>query len=188
MSNPNTNPCKVITSKCRLSYAHIWEPSSMNEGAPAKYSACIIWPKSDTALTRKIEGAIDAAVQDGIKSKWKGKKPTKLKLPLRDGDEERPDDEAFLGCWFLNANSTKQPGVVDLARNPILDQEEIYSGCYCRFSLMFYPFSTQGNNGVAAGLNNVQKVCDGARLAGSSRAEDDFDDGNLGDGDLSDIL
>ena len=88
----------------------------------------------------------------------------------------------------LNANSTKQPGVVDLARNPILDQEEIYSGCYCRFSLMFYPFSTQGNNGVAAGLNNVQKVCDGARLAGSSRAEDDFDDGYLGDGDLSDIL
>jgi len=116
MANNVNNPCKVITSKCRLSYAHIWEPSSMDEKSPKKYSACIIWPKSDTAMTKKVEAAMEAATQDGIKAKWKGKKPAKLKLPMRDGDEERPEDEAFQGCWFLNANSSKQPGVVDLAR------------------------------------------------------------------------
>lgn len=188
MSNNAVNPCKVITTKCRLSYAHIWEPSSMNENSPAKYSACIIWPKTDKAMTEKVRAATEAAIQDGIKSKWKGKRPpdSKLKLPMRDGDEERPEDEAFQGCYFLNANSTRQPGVVDLARNPILDQDEIYSGCYCRFSLMFYPFSTNGNNGVAVGLNNVQKVSDGERLAGNSRAEDDFNDDYTGD--LDDIL
>ena len=188
MSNNATNPCKVITGKCRLSYSHIWEPSSIADGDKAKYSACVIIRKDDEATLKKIRAAQEAAIKDGIKRKWKGKRPTdsKLKLPLRDGDEERPDDEAFRGCWFLNANSDKQPGVVDLARNEIMDRDEVYSGCFCRFSLMFYPFSVNGNNGVAVGLNHVQKVCDGERLAGGSRAEDDFDDGY--DGDLDDIL
>ena len=105
---------------------------------------------------------------------------------MRDGDAERPDDEAFSGCYFLNANANRAPGIVDLARNPILDREEVYSGCYCRFSVNFYPFSASGNNGVAVGLNNVQKVADGERLAGGSRAEDDFNDNYTGD--LDDIL
>ncbi len=190
MANNVNNPCKVITGKCRLSYAHVWEPSSIAEGAKAKYSACIIIPKSDKATLAKVDTAVKAAIQDGIKSKWKGKKPpdSKMKLPLRDGDDERPEDEAFRGCWFLNANSEKQPGVVDLARNEITDRDEVYSGCYCRFSLMFYPFSVNGNTGVAVGLNGVQKVRDGERLSGGSRAEDDFNDGYIGDGDLDDIM
>lgn len=186
MSTSATNPTKVITGKCRLSYAHIWAPSKMDEDSPAKYSACIVIPKTDTKTLQKIQKAVEAATADGIKSKWKGKKPAKLKLPLRDGDEERPDDEAFRGCYFLNANSSRRPGVVDLARNLIMDQDEVYSGCYCRFAINFYAFSTKGNNGVAVGLNNVQKVADGERLAGGSNAEDDFDDDYTGD--LDDLL
>lgn len=181
----NNNPCKVITGKCRLSYEHVFEAASIN-GSDPKYSACIVIPKTDKATLTKIQAAVNAAIQDGIKSKWKGKKPVNLKLPLRDGDAERPDDEAFSGCYFLNANANRAPGIVDLARNPILDREEVYSGCYCRFSVNFYPFSASGNNGVAVGLNNVQKVADGERLAGGSRAEDDFNDNYTGD--LDDIL
>ncbi len=186
MPTTTPNPTKVITEKCRLSYEHIWKPSSIDDNSPAKYSACIVIPKTDTKTIQKIQKAVEAAVQDGISSKWNGKKPAKLKLPLRDGDEERPEDEAFKGCYFLNANSGRKPGVVDLALNPILDTEEVYSGCYCRFAINFYPFSTKGNNGVAVGLNNVQKVADGERLAGGSSAEDDFGDGYTGD--LGDIL
>lgn len=181
----NNNPCKVITGKCRLSYEHVFEAASIN-GSDPKYSACIVIPKTDKATLAKIQAAVNAAIQDGIKSKWKGKKPVNLKLPLRDGDAERPDDEAFSRCYFLNANANRAPGIVDLARNPILDREEVYSGCYCRFSVNFYPFSASGNNGVAVGLNNVQKVADGERLAGGSRAEDDFNDNYTGD--LDDIL
>lgn len=185
MDKNNNNPCKVITGKCRLSYEHVFEAASIN-GSDPKYSACIVIPKTDKATLAKIQAAVNAAIQDGIKSKWKGKKPVNLKLPLRDGDAERPDDEAFSGCYFLNANANRAPGIVDLARNPILDREEVYSGCYCRFSVNFYPFSASGNNGVAVGLNNVQKVADGERLAGGSRAEDDFNDNYTGD--LDDIL
>lgn len=192
----NTSPTHVITGKCRLSYAHVWEPSRMSEDDPLKYSACIIVPKSDKATVAKIQTAIEAAIQDGIKSKWRGKKPANLKLPLRDGDDERPDDAAFDGCYFLNANARRQPGIVDLARNELkkeTDEDKVYSGCYCRFSLDFYPFSGK-QNGVAAGLNNIQLVCDGDRLAGGSRAEDDFDDdyaatyADIEDGDVNDIF
>lgn len=188
MSN-NTSITKVITGKCRLSYSHVWEPSSI-DGSDAKYGACIIIPKSDTATLSKVKAAIAAAMEEGIKDKWKGKKPAKLKEPLRDGDEERPDDEAYVDSYFLNANSKQAPGVIDLAKRSIVDTSEVYSGCYCRFSLNFYAFSVNGNNGIAVGLNNVQKVQDGEPLAGRSRAEDDFDDDFDGDydEDLSDIM
>ena len=35
-------------------------------------------------------------------------------------------------------------------------------------------FSANGNRGIAAGLNNLQKVRDGEPLGGKPRAEDDF--------------
>ncbi len=140
MSKSNS-PTHVITGKCRLSYAHIWEPSRMSEDDPLKYSACIIVPKSDKATLAKIKTAVDTAIQDGIKSKWKGKRPANLKLPLRDGDDERPEDEAFEDSFFFNANARRQPGIVDMARKKIEDEEEVYSGCYCRFSIDFYPLT-----------------------------------------------
>lgn len=187
----NNDPTHVITGKCRLSYAHIWEPSHMSEDDPLKYSACIIIRKDDKATLEKINRAVEAAVQDGIQSKWKGKRPANLKLPLRNGDDERPNDPAFQNSYFFNANSRQQPGIVDMTREHIKkeNKDEVYSGCYCRFAVDFYPFNGK-QNGVAAGLQNVQKVCNGPRLSGGSRAEDDFDDDFTDDeaDDLDDIF
>ncbi len=183
----NTNPCHVVTGKCRLSYEHLNEPAAIDDNSPAKYSACIVIPKSDTTTLEKVNAAIERALQEGIQSKWKGKRPAKLKLPLRDGDVERPDDPVFANAYFINANSNRQPKMVDRDRNEIMDAEEIYSGCYCRFAIDFYPFSASGNNGVAVGLVNVQKWADGPRLAGGSDPEDDFGD-DFDDGeDFDDI-
>ena len=116
---------------------------------------------------------IEEAKEEG-KKKWGGTIPKKLKLPLRDGDEEREEDEAYQGHFFINANSTKKPGIVDADLNPIMDKDEFYSGCYGRASINFYPFDAAGNKGIAVGLNNLQKTEDGERLAGGSSAEDDF--------------
>jgi hypothetical protein len=174
----NANPTKVITGKCRASYANLNDPKSINGGVP-KYSVSIIIPKSDTITIKKIEDAIQAAYVEG-ESKLKGSGKTvpplaTLKTPLRDGDDERPDDEAYADSFFVNANSSTQPGMVDRDRNPILERSEIYSGIYARFSINFYAFNNNGNRGIACGLNNVQKISDGASLGGRSRAEDDFD-------------
>ena len=107
-----------------------------------------------------------------------------LKKPLRDGDEERPDDPTYADSYFINANSDLAPGIVDASRQPILDRAEVYSGCYGRASINFYAFNTNGNKGIACGLNNLQKIRDGEPLSGRMRAEDDFagfdDDGDDG--------
>lgn len=164
---------KVITGKVRFSYAHVFEPKAIEEGQTPKYSVSILIPKSDKNTLEKIEKAVEAAKQAG-KAKFGGKLPPKLKLPLRDGDQERPDDENYAGCYFINANSLNKPGIVDENRQEIIDRDEFYSGCYGKASINFYAFNSAGNKGVAAGLNNLMKLEEGERLGGGSTAEQDF--------------
>ena len=172
------NPTKVITGvNTRWSYVNAWEPKAINGGAP-KYSVSLIIPKSDTKTLEKIRAAIQAAYEEG-QSKLKGNGRSvpalsALKTPLRDGDAERPDDEAYANSYFVNANSGTAPGIVDADRNPILERSEVYSGVYGRASINFYAFNSNGNKGIACGLNNLQKIRDGEPLGGKSRAEDDF--------------
>lgn len=170
---------KVVTGKVRFSYLHVFQPWSAEENQAKKYSVCLLIPKSDKATLHKIAVAIDEAVQEGVSSKWGGKKPKNLHLPLRDGDEERADEHPeYSEMMFLNANSTTRPGVVDKDLNEILDPEELYSGCWGRASINFFPYDSNGNRGIGVGLNNIQKLKDGDRLGGSrASAEDDFGDG-----------
>ena len=170
----NVNRTKVITGKnTRLSYFHGWEPTSIN-GGPERYSVSVLIPKDDKETVKAINDAIDAAIEEGI-AKFGGKKPNKaaIKLSLRDGDTER-EDEAYAGHWFINANSKTAPQIVDKAVKPILDRDEVYSGCYARVSLNFYAFNSNGNKGIACGLGNIQKIRDGESLGGRSSATDDF--------------
>ena len=172
------NKTKVITGpRTRWSYANVWDPKSINGGTP-KYSVSLIIPKSDTKTITKIQAAIEAAYKEGeAKLKGNGRSVpalSVLKTPLRDGDTERPDDEAYADAYFINANSASAPGIVDADRQPIIDRSEVYSGVYGRASINFYAFNSNGNKGIACGLNNLQKIKDGEPLGGKSRAEDDF--------------
>ena len=180
MANKVSNPMKVITGpNTRWSYANVWEAKSVNGGTP-KFSVSLIIPKSDTATIAKIRAAIEAAYKEGeAKLKGNGRSVpalSVLKTPLRDGDTERPDDEAYANAYFVNANSATAPGIVDADRQPILDRSEVYSGVYGRASINFYAFNSNGNKGIACGLNNLQKIRDGEPLGGKSRPEDDFAD------------
>lgn len=168
----NNNPTKVIVP-CRFSYAHIWEPDSVN-GSEPKYSVSCIIDKSDKDVITKIQKAIEVAKEEG-KGKWGGKIPANLKTPLRDGDIDRPEDEAYENSMFLNANSKQAPQVVDKKVQPILDQSEVYSGCYGNVSITFYAYNSNGNKGVAAGLGNVQKLKDGEPLGSRVNAQDEFE-------------
>ena len=176
--NKATNPLKVITGPdTRWSFANVWEPKSINGGTP-KYSVSLIVPKSDAKTVAKIKAAIEAAYVEGeAKLKGSGKSVPPLaaiKNPLRDGDAERPDDPAYANAYFINANATTAPGIVDVDRNPILTRSEVYSGVYGRASISFYAFNSNGNKGIACGLNNLQKVRDGEPLGGKTSAESDF--------------
>ena len=171
------NSTKVVTGKVRFCYVHVFEPTAMNEGDTPKYNICILISKNDTATIDKIKKAIAAAKEVG-KAKLANKNgqlpaDAALKLPLRDGDVERADDPAFENCYFINANSNRKPSIVDRDLNPIMEKEEFYSGCYGRASINFYAFNVS-SKGIAAGLNNLQKLEDGEMLAGGSTAEEDF--------------
>ena len=174
------NPTKVITGPdTRWSYCNAWEAKAINGGTP-KFSVSLIISKSDTATIAKVKAAIQAAYEEGTsKLKGNGKSVPQLsaiKTPLRDGDLERPDDEAYANAYFINANSATNPGIVDADCQPIIDHSEVYSGVYGRASINFYAFNSNGNRGIACGLNNLQKIRDGEPLGGKSRAEDDFND------------
>jgi len=181
MSNVATNPCKVITGKRTVfSYLTVNEPKTPLGGGTPKYSVSLIIPKSDTVTVEKIKAAIQAAYDEG-QSKLKGNSKSvpaleDIKTPLRDGDKERKGDEAYKGCYFVNANSTTKPGVVDADRNPILDSSELYSGIIGRASINFYAYNSNGNRGIACGLNHIQKLADGTPLGSKTRPEDDFAD------------
>ena len=191
MSNAVKNHTKVITGKNTvMSYLNVNEPKVPLGGGTPKYSVSLIIPKSDTVTVAKIRAAIQAAYEEG-QSKLKGTSKfipdlADLKTPLRDGDKDRKGDEAYANSWFVNAYSTTKPGVVDADRNPILDSSELYSGIIGRASINFYAFNSNGNRGIACGLNNIQKLADGTPLGGHSRAEDDFAD--VDDDDDEDFL
>lgn len=177
-TNKVNNPMKVITGPdTRWSYANVWEAKSINGGTP-KFSVSLIVPKADTETVTKIKAAIEAAYHEG-ESKLKGSGKTvpplaAIKNPLRDGDVERPNDPVYADAYFINSNSATAPGIVDAACNPITTRSEVYSGVYGRASINFYAFNSNGNRGIACGLNNLQKVRDGEPLGGKASATSDF--------------
>lgn len=172
MANKTTSATKVVVP-CRISFANIWEPKSIN-GSEEKYSVSCLIPKSDKATLAKIHKAIEAAKEDAKGKKWGGKIPPNIKLPMHDGDIDRPDDENYAGHMYFNATSKDAPQIVDRKVQPILDPMECGSGDYCNVSVNFYGFAASGNKGIAAGLGNIQKVKDGERLAGRASAASDF--------------
>lgn len=191
MTTKAKTPTKVITGpKTVFSYLNVNEPKAPLGGGTPKYSISLIIPKSDTVTIAKINAAIEAAYNEG-QSKLKGNSKfvpdlDALKTPLRDGDKDRKGDPVYANSYFLNANSASKPGVVDADRQEIIDTSELYSGIVGRASINFYAFNSNGNKGIACGLNNLQKLADGTPLGSRSRAEDDFAD--LDDEDDEDFL
>lgn len=170
------NVQKVITPRdelVRFSYAHVFEPTSMEEGQLKKYSVSILIPKGNKKTLKLIEAAMDAAKQAG-RSMWNNKIPAAFTHELlRDGDVERPDDPNYEGCYYINAKSTQKPRVIDTTGAELLTNDDFYSGCYGCVSFMVYPY-TKGSKGIAAGLHNILKVEDGEKLGGGSSAYEDF--------------
>lgn len=188
---PSRNGTKVITGVVRASYLHAFEPWSGAQGQEAKYGVCALIPKSDKETLALIMDAVNEAIDQGKSSKWDGKIPKNLHMPLRDGDEEKDLDEnpEYEGMMFLNASSKRQPGMVDRKKQEIFSADELKSGDYVKLSLNFFPYKAAGNSGVGVGLNNIMKWKDGEPLGGmvakpESDFGDEFDDGEDDEDDL----
>lgn len=161
---------KVVTGLVRLSYLKVWQPETDEDGKKF-YKACLLIPKKDKETIRKIEAATEAA----IAAKWGTKKPKGLRLPLRDGDEDK-DSPEFEGMLFLNCKSKSKPGLLDASREEILDEAEVYSGAWGKVSLNLYTYDRPDGKGVGVGLNAIQKLKDDENLSGGGYSKDDFED------------
>lgn len=182
MSNLNKS---ISETACRLgevrfSYCNVFSKRQNADGTPGKYSVCVIVPKTNTEAINLFKAAFEAAKNAGKTTKWGGRIPAKVVLPLHDGDEEKPNDPAFENCFYFNCSSQNAPGIrVKDAGGAVveaLDDEEFYSGCYGAVTINMFPYSANGNNGVGVGLNNVIKLRDGEKLSGGRSADADFAD------------
>lgn len=169
----------VLTSEVRFCFVNVFEPRKNEDGTNGKYGVCLVIPKTDNLLIANIRTAIDNAASIGEISKFGGKIPKNIYSILHDGDEKREDDETFKNCYYINASCKTKPGIIDVWKNDIVDTTEFYSGCYGLATLNFYAYSTNGNKGVACGLNNIMKLRDGEHLGGRVRADVDFADIDL---------
>ena len=167
------NPANVTTGEVRFSYAHVFTPYAAMQGQEEKYSVTVLVPKSDVATKARIDAAIQAATERGVSEKWGGVRPPRVSTPVYDGDGVRPSDGAEFGkeCkghWVFTASAKAEypPEVVDSMGNPIIQQSEVYSGCYGRVNVTFYPYAYGGKKGIGCGLGPVQKLRDGEVLGG----------------------
>lgn len=174
---------KFRTNMVRLSYANLDKPSEteINKG---KYSVSVLIPKSDVETVDLIENLAATIIKEEKNGKFKGKniQPGVYKF-LKDGDIERPGDEAYKGHYFFNTKSEQKPNLFDKYGNPISQEGEIYSGCYALVIANLYAFNQAGNFGIASGLYGVKKVKEGEPLSGGSCTADDFGDETFEDDD-----
>lgn len=189
----NDKRVDLTTGIGTISFPHVFkETATKNDKGETVYDIQIIIPKSQKDDIR----AILRAIRDVGQAKW-GDNWKKVRTPLRDGDKEAgelTDDGTLksekyperIGCYFLNARSKKPVGVYARDLTPITEADDLYGGCKGKISVTFYPYSQQGNSGVGAGLNGVQKIADGESFgAGNKPVTSMFD--LLDDEDVSDV-
>ena len=170
---------KVVTPKpVRLTFCFLPD----EEGV---FRTSLLIPKKDKALVTLFEDAIEEAKEFGRTGKWGGSIPRKLKIAMRDGDDEDldkyPENE---GHWIVSARSKKKVGLVDIDRQPILDVSEIYSGCWAYVSVTSFAYDNE-SKGVSFFLNNIMKAKDGEPFgSGASSPDEDFADVQVDDDDV----
>lgn len=177
MADTKPNPQRVVTGKVRFSYVNLFKTRKDETTGRETYSVLILIPKTDTKTVSLINAAVESVkVDPKSQTVWGSKFLASFKLPLRDGDTERDTETSpeYKGHWFMNCNTTQKPEVVDADVQAIISEADVYSGCYGRVSVNFYAYKQNGGIGIAAGLNNAQKLADGEPLGNRSRAEDDF--------------
>jgi hypothetical protein len=192
----------VTTGIGTLSFPRVFSSTAgKNDKGEVVYDIQILLPKSDREGIQNLLRAIQAVG----KAKW-GDNWKRVRQPLRDGDKEKNElaedgstkGEKYperLGCYFINARSSKPVGVYDRQRNVINNPDDLYGGCKGKINVTFYPYNTSGNQGIGAALNGVQKIADGEAF-GSAKPSvetmfdmlDDEDEDGLEDADEFDGL
>lgn len=164
----------VKTPEGRLSFASLFEKSGFDD-KKKNYNAHIIFPKG-TDLKALETAAYNAAVD-----KWGADKiPQPLISPFRDGNTEKPGQDAYKDAKFIVVKSNNKPEVVGRRETGDIGPvgpEICYSGCWVKFAVttLAYPVGNEPYKpGVSFWLNSVYKVRDDEPFGNMSNAASDF--------------
>jgi hypothetical protein len=170
---------RLTVGPARISYAYLFEPRpATTPGAKAKYGVTILIPKTATAT----KAALDKALNE-TKEQYKAANPkatwiNNAAATVYDGDGHKKTGDEFgpecKGHWVINTSSQKQPMIVDQAKQPIFNQEDVYSGCFGLCVINFYCYDTAGNKGIACAIDGFMKTADGPRLGGFQITDDNW--------------
>lgn len=120
---------KMTTGLVRLSYAHLFQPAEDLSGHE-KYSASLIIPKGSNTVAIYKDHVKTLLADPEAKAILKNL--SGVDDGLRDGDEKRPDDDAYAKAYYVNAkaNTDHKPKILDRDRNEIVDlQRLLCAGC-----------------------------------------------------------
>lgn len=172
MTKEKTKQNLIITPVFRVSYPAVFAPRRNDLAKRDEFTITMLFDKK----TAKVDlVGLKALCKEVAEEKWGvGKIPATLKSPFRDGDLEKPDNLSFKGVIFVKAWSKYMPGLIDGKRQPIINQDEFYGGCYAKAQLNAFAYDQGGNKGISFGLLHVQKVRDGEAFGNRTRAEDAF--------------
>ncbi len=181
---------KIILRNVRLSYEHIFKATTFEDGQEPKFSATFIIPKDHPDLPA-VRKAFYEAGQESFPSDFTGAWPRGFTCSLKDADKETNSmgevlaekNPAYVGCFILEANSTRRPVILNRNKSAVTEEDGIiYSGCYVNASLAAAGY-TYGKvkKGVKAYLNGVQFVKDGERFGMDASSDFDALDGDEDD-------
>jgi hypothetical protein len=166
----------INLNNVRLSYVYIFGEGRTNDSGKRSWSLTALIPKNSPQVPA-IKAAIDAAKAKDAQKLGK----TGIKSPLLDGDTKDEDGgykykgDENRGCYLIRAsNYNRRPAVVDKSVQPIIDPDEVYSGCYANVRVSFYGYNSGTNKGISPGLEAVQKIKDGERLSGGGANPSDI--------------
>lgn len=151
----------MLTPEFRAGFVALFKPSKPKgtEQDP-KFSVQAFFPPTTDLKP------IKAAAQEALVAKFgadQTKWPKTLRSPFRKNVELDKPSPGIPDDWIVmtfSATQDRKPGLVDHKLQDIIDDSQVYSGCWMRAEINAYAYDRQGNKGVAFGLNNVQKLRD----------------------------
>lgn len=164
-----------------LSFARVLAPYTPKKSKDGPiFSATLVFTPEILKTSSNLKTLrVDAEAVFTEKFGAKGLKQAKMPFDDRPSDPDYAESKGYpVGSVFINTKRSADrgaPQIVDQQLQPILDESEIYSGCYVYATLRPYAWEYEGKRGVSFGLQNLQLVKTGPRLDGRASASDEFE-------------